>query len=75
MRSVVPPSPPACLPRFGPLSFQPRRGLSVLRRPAHGIFNSSVAFNTLSSRAPCTALLRVATPNPSFKRTCLRQSA
>jgi len=69
MRSVVPPSPSACLPRFGPLPLQPRRGLSALRRPAHSVFNSSVAFNTLSSRAPCTALLRVATPNHSFKRT------
>jgi len=35
MRSVVPVSPPVRLHRFGPLPLQRRRGLSVLRRPAH----------------------------------------
>ena len=69
MRSGVPLSPSACLLRFGPLPLHSRRGLSVLRRPAHGLLCSGVAFNTLSSRAVCTAFLSVATPNQSFERT------
>jgi hypothetical protein len=52
---------------FGSLLLQRRRGLSVLRRPAHACLGSTAASNTLSSRLAIGH--SITTPNRSLERT------